>query len=223
VKVACVIPALDTAHTLAAVIKDVRVAVPAAYIIVVDDGSSDETTSVATPLADAVITHESTRGKGAALRSGIRVALASDAQLVATLDADGQHAAAALPALIVAAQSADLVVGCRRRSGTLMPLQRRLSNWMSSRVVSFLAGCSVEDSQCGLRVMRSEVLRSVAARGDRYEYETQLLVGAARAGFRIASVPVPTVYEGSRSHFRSLRDTSRVVVAMLRLAFTSAR
>ena len=222
-KVACVIPALDTAHTLPAVIADVRVAVPDAHIIVVDDGSADDTTRVAAPLADVVITHERTLGKGAALRSGIRAALHSNAQLVTTLDADGQHAPAALPALIVAAQTADLVVGCRRRSGTRMPLQRRLSNWISSRAVSFLAGCSVEDSQCGLRVIRSEVLRTVVAVGNRYEYETQLLVAAARAGFRIASVPVPTVYEGSRSHFRSLRDTSRVVGAMLRLAFTSAR
>jgi glycosyltransferase involved in cell wall biosynthesis len=223
VSVACVVPGLDAAVTLPDVIAGVRASVPNVTIIVVDDGSSDDTAAVARPLADQFIRHEQTIGKGAALRAGISAALARGALLVATIDGDGQHPPAALPSLIAAAKDADVVLGCRRRSGTAMPLQRRLSNWISSRVVSRLAGQRIEDSQCGLRVMRSEVLRKVVALGDRYEFETELLVRAARAGFRVASVEIPTLYTGEHSHFRSLRDTSRVIVAMLRLAMPRAR
>ena len=222
--VACVVPALDAAAALGGVLTGIRSSVPTAFIVAVDDGSSDETHAVATRHADVVVRHERTRGKGAALRSGIAVALERGASVIATIDGDGQHEPSILPALIAATRDADIVVGCRRRRGTSMPLQRRLSNWMSSRVVSAIAGCRIEDSQCGLRAMRREVLERVRARGDRYEYETELIVGAARAGFRISSVAVPTVYRADvRSHFRSLSDTSRMIFVMLRLVFTPAR
>jgi glycosyltransferase involved in cell wall biosynthesis len=224
VNVACVVPALDAAAALGDVLAGIRSAVPDAFLIVVDDGSSDDTASVAARDADVVVRHERTRGKGAALRAGIAVALDQGAAVIATIDGDGQHAPSLLPALIAATRDADIVLGSRRRSGTTMPPQRRLSNWMSSRVVSAIAGCRIEDSQCGLRAMRREVLERVHAHGDRYEYETEIVVGAARAGFRLSSVDVPTVYAANgRSHFRSLRDTSRVAFAMLRLALTPAR
>jgi len=224
VKVACVVPALDAAAPLKGVLSGIRAAIPAALIVVVDDGSSDETSSVAGIGADVVIRHEQTRGKGAALKAGVAIALEKGATVVATIDGDGQHDPAMLPMLVAGTRDADIVTGCRRRAGTTMPPQRRLSNWMSSRVVSALAGCRIEDSQCGFRAIRREVLERVSARGDRYEYETELLVGAARAGFRVASVAIPTLYApNGRSHFRSLRDTSRVAFAMLRLALTPAR
>jgi glycosyltransferase involved in cell wall biosynthesis len=224
VKVACVVPALDAAAPLKGVLSGIRAAIPAALIVVIDDGSSDETSSVAGSGADVVVRHERTRGKGAALRVGVAIALEKGATVVATIDGDGQHDPAMLPTLVAGTRDADIVTGCRRRAGTTMPPQRRLSNWMSSRVVSTLAGCRINDSQCGFRAIRREVLERVSARGDRYEYETELLVGAARAGFRIASVAIPTLYApNGRSHFRSLRDTSRVAFAMLRLALTPAR
>ena len=221
-KIACVVPALDTAATIGDVLLGVRAVLPDAFIVAVDDGSSDATSEIAASHADQVIRHERTLGKGAALRAGMVVALAHGASLVATLDGDGQHPPTVLPTMIAATREADVVVGRRQREGTTMPPQRRLSNWMSSRVVSAIAGCHIEDSQCGLRVIKSDVLRRVRARGDRYEYETELLIGAARAGFRIASIEIPTVYAGGRSHFRSVRDTSRLVLAMLRLALSPA-
>jgi hypothetical protein len=104
-----------------------------------------------------------------------------------------------------------------------MPLQRRLSNRLSSLVVSQLAGCRIEDSQCGLRVIRSGVLRAIELHDDRYELETDLLVRAARGGFRIRSVPIPTVYAGGRSHFRGVRDTLRLARVMLRHGLVTSR
>ena len=221
--VSCVVPAYEAAETLTDVVRELRVAVPHVHVVVVDDGSRDATSLVAQAMADDVARHAENRGKGAALRTGFAIALARGADLVATLDADGQHPAHALPSLIDAARDADIVIGARRRSGTAMPLQRRLSNALSSLVVSQLAGCRIDDSQCGLRVIRARVLREIELPDDRYELETDLLVRAARRGFRLRSVPVPTIYAGGRSHFRGVRDTLRLARVMLRHGIATPR
>lgn len=219
-RVACVVPALDAAATVGALVAELRAALGATDVIVVDDGSRDDTQRAARG-ADVVLRHAANRGKGAALRTGIAAALARDATVVVTIDADGQHPPALVPALVDATAEAHVVVGARRRLGTRMPPQRRLSNWLSSAVVSTLAGQRVVDSQSGFRAIRREVIESVRLVGDRYDLETDFLVRAARAGFRVASVPVPTVYTGGRSHFRPVRDTAILVRTMLRLGFAS--
>jgi len=220
---ACVIPAFDAAPTVAVVLARLRAAVPGATVIVVDDGSRDGTASAAVAGADVVVRHGANRGKGAALRSGIRAALERGAEVVVTLDADAQHPPEYVPALVESLRDADIAIGARQRAGTAMPPQRRLSNWMSSAVVSVLAGQRVEDSQSGFRAFRRSVLVDVEPLGDRFDLETDLLVRAARAGYRVASVPVPTVYAGTGSHFRPVRDTALLVQAMVRLGFAGSR
>lgn len=215
-RVACVVPAYQAERTLGDVLRGVRQAVPWATVIVTDDGSHDGTAEVAERWADHVVRFASNRGKGAALRAGCDAALAIGAGAVLTLDADGQHDPAAAPALLDALDDADLVVGARGRRGSSMPVHRRLTNAISSAAVSRCAGCDVPDAQSGFRAMRADVLRRVRPEGDRYEYETELLIGAARAGFRIAAVPVPTIYGGA-SHFRHFHDAMLVIRAIWRL------
>lgn len=214
---ACVIPALDAAATVGAVLRRLRETMPGASLIVVDDGSLDGTAEAAVALADVVVRHSQNRGKGAALRSGIAAALEREISAVVTIDADGQHAPECVPALVRALGDADIAIGARRRLGSAMPPQRRLSNWLSSTVVSALAGQRVPDSQSGFRAFRRRVLETIQPVGERYDLETDLLVRAARAGFRVASVPVPTVYDGAPSHFRPLRDTALLMQTMVRL------
>lgn len=221
-RVACVVPAYQVAGDITAVLRGIRAAVPDAQLIVVDDGSTDGTAGAAVSLADLVVRHSSNRGKGAALRAGMNAALSSGAEFVVTIDGDGQHSPGSLPAMLAAARTSDIVIGTRRRAGTRMPLQRRVSNWLSSRVVSLLSGCPVDDSQSGYRVIHRDVLLTVDPRGERFELETDFLVRAGRAGFRITSVPVPTLY-GSPSHFRTVRDTIRLVRVMLRHALATPR
>jgi glycosyltransferase involved in cell wall biosynthesis len=213
--IACVIPAFEAERTIGAVIRGMRVAVPDARIIVVDDGSTDGTRGAARMVADHVVGFDRNRGKGAALRSGFEIALSGGATAVLTLDADGQHAPACAPALVEALGRADVAVGVRRRAGTAMPWHRRMTNTLSSLAVSVCAGRPMADVQSGYRAVRAAVLRSIAPAGDRYEYETDFLIQAARAGFSIAWVPVPTVY-GAASHFRGVRDTARIVGAICR-------
>lgn len=208
--VACVIPALDAARTLGAVADALRAAVPHAMLIAVDDGSTDATHAVARATCDAVLRFGRNRGKGAALRAGIAEALRRDVSAVLTIDADGQHDAAAAPALLEALSHADIVIGTRARRGTTMPLGRRLTNTLASAAVGAVVGRPIADAQSGYRAIRRCVFDVVHARGDRYEYETDFLIQAGRAGLRIADVPIPTRY-GPPSHFRELRDSVRVV------------
>lgn len=209
VRVACVIPALDAARTLASVIHGMRSAVPGVRVVVIDDGSRDGTAAVASACADQVIRFRHNRGKGVALRAGFAALQALDAATIVTLDADGQHDPASAPRLIQALERADIAIGIRARRGTPMPLHRRVGNAVSALAVSACARRWLSDSQSGYRAFRTSVLRTVSASGDRYEYETDFLIQAARAGCGIASVPVPTIY-GARSHFRGVRDTVRV-------------
>ena len=221
-RLAFVIPALDAASSLASVVAGLRVSVPNALLICVDDGSSDDTHRVAGQCCDLVIRHESNRGKGAALRTGFAAALHRNADAVVTIDADGQHDPACAPLLVHALEGADLVIGARMRSDGDMPLHRRMTNAISSAAVTRIVGADVPDAQSGYRAIAAAVLRAVDAKGDRYEFETDFLIRACRAGFRVASVPVPTLY-GAPSHFRHVGDGARVISTIWRHRNGAAR
>ena len=215
------IPAYDAAATLEAVVSGLRVALPDALLIVVDDGSSDATHDVASACCDRAVHFRANRGKGAALRAGFDVAHSECARAVLTIDADGQHDPARAPELLAALADADIVIGTRARTRGAMPLGRRVTNALASAAVGAIVGVSVPDAQSGYRAIRREVLADVRASGDRYEYETEFLIAAVRAGYRIGSVGVPTTY-GAPSHFRAWGDSMRVMRAIWRQRAGSA-
>lgn len=210
-----VIPAFQAATTIGSVVQRTRAALPDAKILLVDDGSTDGTSST---IADTVLTHEQNLGKGAALRDGIGEAIRQHADIVVTLDADGQHRPEEIPRLIrpIADGHADLVLGARARSG-VMPVTRRITNWLSATLATRIGGQRVRDAQTGFRAFRREVAERVSPAGNRYEYEANFLLDALRAGFRVASVEVPTIY-GAPSHFRPWSDTWRMARAFARHA-----
>ena len=192
----------------------VRAIVPDAGLVVVDDGSTDETRAVAARAGGVVIRHERNAGKGAALATGIARALADGAATILTLDADGQHPPEAVPLLLapLAEAGVDLVLGARARSGA-MPVPRRLTNWLSATIASRVARAPIPDAQTGLRAFTSRLAAEVApriGRYTRYEYEAAFLLAALRAGYGVRSVTIPTIYDGQPSHFRSVADGWRV-------------
>lgn len=216
--VTCVIPAYNASRSLSAVVQQVRNSVQEIEVIAVDDGSTDDTGEIARRTCDRVIAFSSNRGKGAALRAGFAAALETPSRAVVTIDADGQHDAAAIPALIAALERSDMSIGVRSRSAGDMPFRRRFANAVSSAAIQAVVGAPVPDSQSGFRAMRRRVVEDVwdAASGDRYEYETEFIILAALAGFTISAVPVPTIYGDETSHFRALADSARVVRAIWR-------
>jgi glycosyltransferase involved in cell wall biosynthesis len=217
-RVAVVIPAFQAAATIGDIVARVRAALPGAQLIVVDDGSTDGTGDAGRGTGATVLTHSENRGKGVALRTGIARALADGAAALVTLDADGQHPPADVPRLLepVVQGRADVVLGARARDGA-MPLARRVTNWLSASLASRIGGQRVHDAQTGFRAFTREVAERVQPAGDRYEYEANFLLDALRAGFRVTSVAVPTIY-GPPSHFRSWRDTWRMAKAFARHA-----
>jgi glycosyltransferase involved in cell wall biosynthesis len=210
-----IVPVYNAEPTLAKVVKDVRRNLPGALIIGVDDGSTDGSRQLLRTVADETIEFDVNRGKGAALRAGFDLALKKGAAAVLTIDSDGQHDAAFAPAIVGALDRADIVIGTRDLSGKAVPKHRRIANMISSAATRAVSGGKVRDSQSGYRAMKADVLRKVHGEGDRYEFETDFIIRAARAGFTTVNVPISTIY-GSPSYFREFRDAWLVIRVLWR-------
>jgi glycosyltransferase involved in cell wall biosynthesis len=210
-----VMPAYNAEPTLAKVVKDVRRNLPGAWIIGVDDGSTDGSRQLLRTVVDEAIEFDKNRGKGAALRAGFDAALKKGAAAVLTIDSDGQHDAAFAPAIVGALDRADIAIGTRDLSGKAVPKHRRIANMISSAATRAVSGGKVRDSQSGYRAIKVEVLRKVQAVGDRYEFETDFIIRAARSGFTTVNVPISTIY-GSPSYFREFRDAWLVMKVLWR-------
>jgi glycosyltransferase involved in cell wall biosynthesis len=213
-RVAALVPAYQAAAHLGDVLMRLQALDPAPEILVVDDGSRDATAEVARQCGVRVVSFAGNRGKGHALLEGFRVL--SDREAVVTLDADGQHPPECLPEFVCAAGGADLVLGRRARTPD-MPAGRRFANGFSSAWSTLLAGQPVHDSQCGYRLYRRDVFQRTPITPGRYELESEIIVRAARLGFRVTHVDIPTVYGEEKSQISALRDVPRIVGTLLRL------
>lgn len=206
----CVVPAFNASQTVAGVVTAVRRHLGNVFMLGVDDGSTDGTRSVLTQTCDHVLSFDTNRGKGAALRMAFAyVADRFPRSAVITLDADGQHDPAFAPRLLEALDLADIVIGSREIDSPSVPPHRRIANILSTAATCAVTRIRLSDSQSGYRALRGEVVAAIDARGDRYEYETDFLVRASQSGYRIAEVAVPTIY-GPPSHFREIADSWRV-------------
>jgi len=181
----------------------------------VDDGSTDGSRQLLRTVTDETIEFDKNRGKGAALRAGFDAALKKGAAAVLTIDSDGQHDAAFAPAIVGALDRADIAIGTRDLSGKAVPKHRRIANMISSAATRAVSGGKVRDSQSGYRAIKAEVLRKVQAVGDRYEFETDFIIRAARSGFTTVNVAISTIY-GSPSYFREFRDAWLVIKVLWR-------
>jgi glycosyltransferase involved in cell wall biosynthesis len=220
--IAAVVPAYNAERHIDGVIRGLLRHLPARNVIVVDDGSTDGTAGAAARGGAVVLRHSENRGKGAALRTGFAAALALPAiWAVVMLDADGQHDPGEVPrfAEAFAGGAAELVVGNRMGVTGAMPPIRVLTNRFTSAVVSLIAGQRVPDTQNGYRLAACGLLRRVELVTDRYEIESELVIKASRAGARIASIPVSTIYGSERSAIHPLRDTLRFFSLVFRSFF----
>lgn len=197
--------------------------VPPDRIAVIDDGSTDGTALRVEKLGVACLRHGSNRGKGTALMTGLAWAREKGWIWAVTMDADGQHSPDDLPAFWNAPVAANTaaVVGRRAIAGTTMPVHRRLSNFLTTRMTSALAGAPVHDAQCGYRMYRLEAALSAGlpAQG-RFEWEAQALVQFCRKGHSILPVDIATLYTDNGSHMRLFRDTARFLGMYWRMAWT---
>ncbi len=218
---ACVlVPALDAERTLPDVLAGLGRELPGVPVFVIDDGSRDATAEVARRAGATTLVHRENRGKGAALVTGLREARARGFDVALSVDADGQHPAAAARAVLYAdADPGALVLGVRDLAGAGAPRANRFSNAISNRFLSRFARRPLADTQCGLR--RYPVLATLAlgARAQGYAFEAEALLLAARTGVRLVELPVRVLYpsaDASTTHFHRVRDPIRIIAVVLR-------
>jgi len=206
---AVVIPCRNEARNIAAVVAAVRIYLPT--VIVVDDGSQDETATMAERAGAGVLRHAVSRGKGAALATGWQTAHARGFEWVLMMDGDGQHAVTDVPQFLATAKrtGAALVVGNRMGNAGQMPRVRRWVNRWMSRRISALAGTTLPDSQCGFRLMNLKAWSRLPIAATHFEIESEVLLSFARGGHGIQFVPIEVIYRDEESKIHPVRDTVR--------------
>ena len=204
-----IVPAFNEARSIADVVTGLHGIV--SHVLIVDDGSTDQTAECARAAGAEVLMRGTNTGKGSAIRAGLAHVMTRPFTHVLLLDGDMQHRPREAYRLLDAAQrtGADLVLGERAFSREEMPAARYHANRIGSRVLSWFVGAPVQDTQCGFRVCRLDALRDLPLRARGYEIETEILVKLRRRGARLASVPITAVYAAERSKLRPVRDTTR--------------
>jgi glycosyltransferase involved in cell wall biosynthesis len=192
-------------------------------VVVINDGSTDGTSAAAEAAGAHVLEHEVNLGKGAALKTGFEYAIAKGYDAVVTMDGDGQHDPSAIPDFLDALDKcdADIIVGTRMHAVGEMPRLRIWTNRTTSRIVSLITGQNIPDSQSGYRLIRVRVLRDIVKSfvTTRYDTESELLIRAARRGYRTAAVAITSIYTGAVSHINPIVDTLRFVRLVSRSMF----
>jgi len=194
------IPGYQEGPRIAAVVDGARTHL---QVVVVDDGSTDDTAAQAEAAGATVLRQRPNAGKGAAIRMGFRYALERGAVAVVTLDADGQHDPAEIPAFLAAFEASrpELIIG-RRDFGSMPPV-RRLSNTLGGWVFSAAVGRRVADNQSGYRLIGRRLMTALLDSDESgFEFEVEMIARCIALGLPMADVPIRTIYAGEPSHIR---------------------
>ncbi|MBD3385300.1 glycosyltransferase [candidate division KSB1 bacterium] len=209
------LPVFNEAEFLESVLFEMCRYVSPENILVVDDGSTDGTLEKAANGDWNVISHTSNLGKGKAIQTAITYAIKSGYDWIVTLDGDGQHPPRYIPdfiRFIRGKSDADVIVGNRYDRYKKMPVMRIMSNGITSVIVSLCAGNQrIMDSQCGFRALRLAAIPLQNLQQSGFQFESELLIRIGKAGGRIYSLPIETVYGSERSSIRAVRDTLKFI------------
>jgi len=184
-------------------------------VVVVDDGSTDNSSELAERAGAEVIRLERNTGKANAVREGLKLCSGYDAVVI--MDGDGQHLPEEIPVLLEELRSSDLVIGSRfHKDVKNMPLKSKISNKVASLLMSLLAGQKITDPQSGFRAIRGERVRELELKAERYALEHIMILEAKRKSFRIAEAPITTIYGAEKSYIHPFRDTLIVIFNILK-------
>lgn len=221
IKNICVlIPSYNEARTIGHIVSELT---QKGFIVyVVDDGSTDDTAGIAHARGAVVVKHKKNKGKGASLREGFRHIIKKGFDAVIVMDGDGQHLAADIGNFIEKMEltGADMVIGNRMLDVSLMPEDRKHTNRFMSFLISALSGQRIPDSQSGYRLIKREVLEKVNLKSSNFEIESEMIIRSSRAGFKIESVPIKTVYDDEKSKVNPVIDTLRFIAFAIKIILT---
>ncbi len=198
-------------HTVTAILRFY----PQAEVIVVNDGSTDDTVQVATQAGATVISHPYSKGNGAAIKTGAR---AASGDVIVFMDADGQHDPADIPRLLARLdQGYDMVVGARQK-GSQASVGRGVANGFYNRLASYMTGHKVEDLTSGFRVVRADKFREfLYLLPNGFSYPTTSTMAFFRAGYSVAYEPIHAAKRIGKSHIRLLRDGARFLLIIFKI------
>ena len=225
-RIAALVPALNCASSIAGVVADVHEHV--VDVLVIDDGSADDTGALARAAGAEVLRHPMRRGKGCALRSGLDWASKRGFTHVFTVDGDGQHLAGEMPALLEACgeNPEAIVLGERTREGHDISPMKLFGNRFANRWVEIASGRAFDDTQSGFRIYPVESTLALGGHASHYGYETEVIIRAVRAGVSVVCRPVKVYYPPAElrvSYYRPWIDTIRIIFIVLGIIFRIRR
>lgn len=210
-KILVLVPAYNADESIIELADRIENSAPLADLLIINDGSTDSTASVLKESNLNYLTNDINKGKGYTLRRGFEYAVQHGYDYVVTIDADLQHLPEEIPRFIDRAGEADLYIGTRDLRARHMPPPRKLTNWLTSIIISIFSGKRIRDSQTGYRMISIDLVKNLQVSSVRYDFESEQLFQAGRLNIKIAEVPISTVYEGSHSYINPLKDTTRFI------------
>lgn len=210
-----ILPAKNEADNLVALLPELIDAFPDAEILVINDGSSDETAQIAESAGVKVISHPYCQGNGASIKTGARNA---NGNILVFMDADGQHDPADIPALLQKlTEGYDMVVGARRPSSQASWL-RRFANAFFNKLASVMTGYRIEDLTSGFRAVKANKFRRfLYLLPNGFSYPTTSTMAFFRSGFPVAYVPIHAGKRQGKSHIRLIKDGTRFFIIILKI------
>jgi glycosyltransferase involved in cell wall biosynthesis len=207
--VAALIPAYREEKHIADVVRRTRAQLD--HVFVVDDGSPDSTAAVARDAGAELLRHDVNRGKGAAIKTGLRELAARGFISILILDADGQHCPEEIPRFLAESNStgARMILGNRMSDLRTMPFLRKMTNRCMSWQISRICRQPIPDTQCGFRLIHRDLVPDLLCKSEAFDYETEMLFVISARGVKVAAVPISTVYGDEKSKIRPVRDTFR--------------
>jgi len=211
VKTCVVVPTYNESKAIGSLVK--RIGQQGLEVVIVDDGSTDDTAIVAKNNGATALRNKVNKGKGASLIEGFNYALEKGFDAVITMDGDGQHLPEEIPYFIRLAtySNSDIFIGNRMLKKMNMPYLRIITNNFMSWLISKVAGQNIPDTQCGFRLIKRRVLENIDLKTSKYETESEIIIKASRMGFKIESIPIKTIYAGEKSQINPFIDTLRFI------------
>lgn len=212
------IPSYNEARTIGGIVKALKARGLKSYVV--DDGSTDGTGAIAEAEGAVVISHQRNKGKGASIRDGCARILRDGFGALIIMDGDGQHRIEDIGRFLKKAEEpgASMVIGNRMGDISSMPYIRILVNRFMSWAISRISGQAVQDTQCGFRLIKAEVLEAMKLESSNYEIESEMIIAAAKKGYKIESVPIETVYKNEMSRINPFFDTIRFFLLLIKIS-----
>lgn len=174
-------------------------------VILVNDGSTDNSCQLINNYNNVIIlNHKTNLGKGAALKTGFLQSIKLNSELTITIDGDNQHDPSLIPELLKKIEQFDCVIGNRIKNNSTMPIHRRLSNYLTSKILSLKTGIEILDSQSGFRVFKTTILPNILPRFSGFEAESEMIVNIAKNKYSLGYSEISTIYGDDESKMKAI-------------------